>query len=75
MTRPKKPDPRPRSGKHLNAGVLVRAPDAEREAWAAEARREGMERAPWLRRLANDRVAYMEACRANEKRSSQKRLK
>ena len=61
MTRPKKPPkPRARSGKHLHAGVLVRAPDAEREAWARVAAALGLTRVDWLRQLANDAVLYFD---------------
>ena len=42
-------DPRARSGKHLHAGVLVRAPDAEREAWARAAALERLDRGAWIR--------------------------
>jgi hypothetical protein len=45
--------PRARSGKHLHAGVLVRAPDAEREAWARAAEAVGMTRLEWIRHILN----------------------
>jgi hypothetical protein len=53
MTRPKKPAPRARSGKHLHAGVLVRAPGAEREAWGLAAAAVGMTRVEWIRYIVN----------------------
>jgi hypothetical protein len=46
--------PRARSGKHLHAGVLVRAPEAEREAWDWAAKSQGMTRAEWIRAILND---------------------
>ena len=57
MTRPKKPPPRARSGKHLHAGVLVRAPDAELEAWGAAAAAAGLPRAAWIRGELNAAAA------------------
>jgi len=70
-TKPKKPltwDPETRtmrrakkpsgpSGKHLHAGVLVRAPDAEREAWEAAAAAAGIPRAAWIRGELNAAAA------------------
>lgn len=55
MTRPTKPKKKPSgpSGKHLHAGVLVRAPDAEREAWALAAEAVGMTRLEWIRHILN----------------------
>lgn len=47
MTTKKKPDARPRSGKHLHAGVLLRAPDDKRELWTRAARLAGLPRAEW----------------------------
>lgn len=55
MTRPKKP--RPRSGKHLHGGVLVRAPELEREAWARAAKRERLPRVEWMRKVLNAAAA------------------
>ena len=50
-------EPRARSGKHLHAGVLVRAPDAEREAWDAAAAAAGLPRAEWIRGELNAAAA------------------
>lgn len=41
--------PRARSGKHLHAGVLVRAPEVEREQWKRFARRAGVSRVDYVR--------------------------
>ncbi len=38
-----------RSGKHKAAGVLVRAPDAERESWSRDAARVGLDRSSFIR--------------------------
>lgn len=62
MTRrpPLKPEldaPRPRSGKHKHAGVLVRAPAEEREAWEAAAAAAGLPRAAWIRGELNAAAA------------------
>jgi hypothetical protein len=50
---------RARSGKHRHAGVLVRAPAAEREAWeaAAAAAAAGLQRAAWIRGELNAAAA------------------
>lgn len=56
----KKKKPSGPSGKHLHAGVLVRAPDAEREAWARVAAALGLTRVDWLRQLANDAVRFFD---------------
>jgi hypothetical protein len=55
MNRPKKH--KTRSGKHLHAGVLVRAPDAEREAWEAAAAAAGLDRSGWIRGELNAAAA------------------
>jgi hypothetical protein len=59
MTRPTKPKKKPSgpSGKHLHAGVLVRAPDAEREAWEAAAAAAGLDRSSWIRGELNAAAA------------------
>lgn len=47
------------SGKHLHAGVLVRAPEAEREAWALAAEAVGMTRVEWIRYIVNSAARKM----------------